>query len=266
MVKGMLIFVGLYVLTKELCSVQEGIYIDMILKNVVLQCIFINISYKNSLYPVNILPNLIHILPFPFYPQSFPNHILFPGTSKTNWSSQTLRQSSQKLPQSRSKSALTSRELNKSRHLECKRSGSFSSPEKKKSSVTSNLNLQKSKQKLSELNISKKVNSGIFHKAPMSSTKLRHELQNKSGVWHKTADDKVDDKKKKVTLSSMDLNIREYNDPRENSDFRSCSCASAPDVTEFITRWDNLVLLLVCAVILAFMLSTPMSFFFGRQI
>lgn len=162
---------------------------------------------------------------------------------------------------SRSKSALSHRELDSSRTFDHKRSGSTGPSDKKKWG----LHLQKSKQQLNDPSLNKKYNDltkdSNLHIGSKSTTKFLNDMQSKSGIWHKMRDDK----KKKLTLSNMDLKMRENNDVRERDrpDLKSCLCGPRSSMAD-VTRWDHLVIMLVCAIFLAFLLSTPLSILFRR--
>lgn len=166
------------------------------------------------------------------------------------------RNSSQKLIKSRSKSALSNREMDSSRLLNQKRSESTGPSDRKKW----DLNISKSKQQVNDTYPKKKLNDKNFLFGSKSVTRFYNDMQSKSGIWSKTKDDK----KKKVVLSNMDLKIRDNNDNRDNECFKSCTCSSRSSAAEFVTRWDHLVVMLVCAIILGLLLSTPLSVLFRR--
>lgn len=165
-----------------------------------------------------------------------------------------MTKSSQKELESRSKSAISIREPNNHSQSSPERSKSgITSPEPKKS-LLSNLNLNKSKQKLED---------------KMSTTRVKSETRVKSGVWSRKDDGKKTEKKK-ITLSSLDLNRKHDSDDYSLKNLpKPCNCddqsPQMASLTHLVTRWDSLILLLLGVMVIILIMSAPLSFFFVRR-
>ncbi|CAH2095831.1 unnamed protein product [Euphydryas editha] len=186
-------------------------------------------------------------------PGAEPKRHSIPGTSRSGgWKSLVITKSSEKILGNRSKSAISIHEQNNNRSSPERIKSGTISPEPKKSEL-GNLNINKSKQKLDQTT---------------SSTRVKSDMRVKSRVWHKKDSKKTE--KKKVTLSSLDLN-RKYDsdDSMQRNVPKSCNCdaqsSQMASLTHFITRWDSLALVLVGAMVLILVLSAPFSFLFVRR-
>lgn len=151
----------------------------------------------------------------------------------------------------RSKSAISIREPNDNSQSSPERNKSgIISPEPKKS-LLSNLNLNKSKQKLED---------------KMSTTRVRSETRVKSGIWNRK-DDSRKNEKKKMALSSLDLNRKHDSDDMKNVP-KPCNCddqSSQMASSHLVTRWDSLILLLLGVMVIILIMSAPLSLFFARR-
>lgn len=153
----------------------------------------------------------------------------------------------------RSKSAISIREPNDNSQSspERKKSGIIS-PERKKS-LLSNLNLNKSKQKLED---------------KMSTTRVKSETRVKSGIWNRKDDSKKNEKKK-IPLSSLDLNRKHDSDDSLLKNVpKPCNCddqSSQMASSHLATRWDSLILLLLGVMVIILIMSAPLSLFFARR-
>lgn len=74
-----------------------------------------------------------------------------------------------------------------------------------------------------------------------------------------------DSKATSVSLSD----VSETAVPAQASDravqVRPCFCEPRVAVTNMLTRWDNLLVVLVCATVIVLVLTAPVSFFLGRN-
>jgi hypothetical protein len=77
--------------------------------------------------------------------------------------------------------------------------------------------------------------------------------------------------KKRVTMSSPNLRSLEPEDTLMTrgvgSLVRPCDCPDRENVpmAEILCRWDGLLVILVCAIVMMVVLSSPLSFLFGRR-
>ncbi|CAH2244600.1 jg11715 [Pararge aegeria aegeria] len=122
-----------------------------------------------------------------------------------------------------------------------------------KERLLSNLNLNKEKQKIEDLSCT-------------SSEETEKKLADCLSLSRRNNAIKDSDKDQ-LLLGKTSLNIKDTDSGKNWSTSYVCDPPDAQNaIVGYITRWDNLVIVLLCAMFVLLTLSSPLSFFFGRRL
>ncbi|CAG4982618.1 unnamed protein product [Colias eurytheme] len=149
------------------------------------------------------------------------------------------------------------------------------------SSKRSNLALSKSSNRLLRMR-SKSATNREHDKSSHSlwrRSKSKSKLDDQASTSHISIKDNRDDKKgyeayeervRNTALANEEFNnipntIRFSEDDLTKPVDKPCVCDNERAARESGTRWDNLLIVLVCAVIIVYVLSSPLSFLFRRD-